>query len=581
MTCSAGCSPQSDQFIGSELDPKWSILNPSAANPPTVGGGHLTLPIIGGDIYGDRLTAQVLTQDAPTGSWVATAKIAHANINLDGEAAGLALINSQNPNHFLKTTLQYKNDTDPDTPGDQNGKWAERVLTADGQAVTLPPATVPWPNSGALSTAGDYVWVRFVHDATAGTITTWTSTNGATFTSFGAPISVSQYLGRPGGLKVGVFAKHDGSANDTVQFDAFNLVPNTADPQTAGDNCGGVTGCVQNDEFDGTALDAKWDVRNPTPANLAVAGGKLALTTAQGDVSGANFTARNVPLQDVPSGPWSVTTKLDHTAINQNGVAGGLVVYGSNAPNYFAKIGVQYKTNDLSGQPMNGIWAERVQTVNGTITGTWGGQYPNTGKLTPPTSDLWLRASYDGTNLISEYSYDGTTFTTIAPPVPVATAFGTAGITKIGLFVKHDSGNTARPVSFDSFKVDAAGCGSGRDTTPPRTTHTLAPASPDGTGGFYKSNVKVTLAATDTDGGSGLDYTEYRISPTTAWTRYTAPVDVTTEGNTTIEYRSVDKGGNTEAIRSVSFKIDKAAPTTTAKLDGAGAEGQLRRSRRG
>ena len=332
VTCSAGCSPQSDQFIGSELDPKWSILNPSAANPPTVGGGHLTLPIIGGDIYGDRLTAQVLTQDAPTGSWVATAKVAHANISQDGEAAGLALINSQNPNHFLKTTLQYKNDTDPDTPGDQNGKWAERVLTADGQAVTLPPATVPWPNSGALSTAGDYVWVRFVHDATAGTITTWTSTNGATFTSFGAPISVSQYLGRPGGLKVGVFAKHDGSANDTVQFDAFNLVPNTADPQTAGDNCGGVTGCVQNDEFDGTALDAKWDVRNPTPANLAVAGGKLALTTAQGDVSGANFTARNVPLQDVPSGPWSVTTKLDHTAINQNGVAGGLVVYGSKRP---------------------------------------------------------------------------------------------------------------------------------------------------------------------------------------------------------------------------------------------------------
>ena len=66
--------------------------------------------------------------------------------------------------------------------------------------------------------------------------------------------------------------------------------------------------------------------------------------------------------------------------------------------------------------------------------------------------------------------------------------------------------------------------------------------------------MKVTLAATDTDGGSGLDYTEYRISPTTAWTRYTAPVDVTTEGTTTIEYRSVDKGGNTEAIRSVSVQ---------------------------
>ena len=47
---------------------------------------------------------------------MATAKIAHANINTNGEAAGLALINRLNPNHFLKTTLQYKGDTDPNTP---------------------------------------------------------------------------------------------------------------------------------------------------------------------------------------------------------------------------------------------------------------------------------------------------------------------------------------------------------------------------------------------------------------------------------------------------------------------------------
>ena len=88
--------------------------------------------MIQGDYYGGTATAQTLLQDAPTGSWVATAKIAHANINVNGEAAGLVLINSLNPNHFLKTTLQFKNDTDPDQSGDQPGKWAERVLTADG-----------------------------------------------------------------------------------------------------------------------------------------------------------------------------------------------------------------------------------------------------------------------------------------------------------------------------------------------------------------------------------------------------------------------------------------------------------------
>ena len=79
---------------------------------------------------------------------MATAKIAHANVDTNGEAAGLALINRFDPNHFVKTALQYKSDTDPNTPGDQPGKWAERVLTSNGNAVTIPPATVPWPNSG-------------------------------------------------------------------------------------------------------------------------------------------------------------------------------------------------------------------------------------------------------------------------------------------------------------------------------------------------------------------------------------------------------------------------------------------------
>ena len=47
----ASCSPQSDQFNGSALDPKWQIVNPVAGNPPTVGGGHLTMPMLQGDLY--------------------------------------------------------------------------------------------------------------------------------------------------------------------------------------------------------------------------------------------------------------------------------------------------------------------------------------------------------------------------------------------------------------------------------------------------------------------------------------------------------------------------------------------------
>ena len=147
-----------------------------------------------------------------------------------------------------------------------------------------------------------------------------TTTSGARTIEGGvserAPISVEQYLNQPGGFRIGLFGKHDGSGDDEVQVDAFNVVAGSADPQTPGDHCGGTTQCPHNDEFEGTALDEKWEVVNPTPSELSVGGGNLTLTTAQGDVFGANFTAHNILMQEVPEGTWTVTTKLDHTAID-------------------------------------------------------------------------------------------------------------------------------------------------------------------------------------------------------------------------------------------------------------------------
>ena len=40
---------------------------------------------------------------------------------------------------------------------------------------------------------------------------------------------VVQYLSEPGGLRVGLFGKHDGSGDDEVQVDAFNVVAGTDD----------------------------------------------------------------------------------------------------------------------------------------------------------------------------------------------------------------------------------------------------------------------------------------------------------------------------------------------------------------
>ncbi|HWK26536.1 MAG TPA: alkaline phosphatase [Solirubrobacter sp.] len=104
----------------------------------------------------------------------------------------------------------------------------------------------------------------------------------------------------------------------------------------------------------------------------------------------------------------------------------------------------------------------------------------------------------------------------------------------------------------------------GADAVAPVTTAAVSPAA-DGVDGWHHAGpVTVTLSATD-EGGSGVARTEYRVGGGT-WTEYTAPVSL--PATATVEFRSVDREGNVEAIRSVAVKIDGAAPVTTAEPSG-------------
>jgi len=75
--------------------------------------------------------------------------------------------------------------------------------------------------------------------------------------------------------------------------------------------------------------------------------------------------------------------------------------------------------------------------------------------------------------------------------------------------------------------------------------------------GWNNSNVTITLTATDTL--SGIARTEYKID-SGAWTTYAAPVVVSTEGDHTFQYRSVDRADNVETAQSLSMRIDKTWP---------------------
>ena len=103
------------------------------------------------------------------------------------------------------------------------------------------------------------------------------------------------------------------------------------------------------------------------------------------------------------------------------------------------------------------------------------------------------------------------------------------------------------------------------DLTIPSTTALL-----DGTssGGWYKTPVTVTLSAVDMLSGVGNRF--YRIDGGAVQT-YGAPFVVSTAGQHTIDYWSVDVAGNAEPAHSLALKIDNVGPVVTASASPATA----------
>ncbi len=102
------------------------------------------------------------------------------------------------------------------------------------------------------------------------------------------------------------------------------------------------------------------------------------------------------------------------------------------------------------------------------------------------------------------------------------------------------------------------------DSAPPVTNISLSGAL--NAGGYYTSDVQVSLAASD-DGGSGLAWTGfYTTPPYSKWRTFTGPFTISAEGTTTVYYQSIDHAGNLEALKpqAVTIYRDNRPPTANA-----------------
>jgi uncharacterized lipoprotein YddW (UPF0748 family) len=102
------------------------------------------------------------------------------------------------------------------------------------------------------------------------------------------------------------------------------------------------------------------------------------------------------------------------------------------------------------------------------------------------------------------------------------------------------------------------------ETSTPETVAVTVPGMPDGSNGWFISDVDVSLSATDTC--SGVASTEYSLNGG-EWQPYTGTITITSEGTTVITYRSTDNAGNVEPTKTLNVQIDKTAPSASISAD--------------
>ena len=102
------------------------------------------------------------------------------------------------------------------------------------------------------------------------------------------------------------------------------------------------------------------------------------------------------------------------------------------------------------------------------------------------------------------------------------------------------------------------------DKTAPVSSASVSPGLPNGSNGWYTSDVTISLSATDNL--SGVVKTEYQVN-NGVWATYNGSIPAFGEGIYKVGYRSADKAGNVEQIKTIQFKIDKSAPILSVQLD--------------
>jgi PKD repeat protein/plastocyanin len=366
--------------------------------------------------------------DSPTGTLVGTSpQIANTGGWQSWTTVQLPLDNPPGGTHEL--FLVFRNATN--AGGLFNVNWIEAI--GKGAATTEAPqvSADAEPKTGTAPLEVHFTGTATDADAEAGDTLTYKWDFGVAGTTDDTSTEKNPtYTYQKAGTYNATFTATDpkgGHASATVQIVV-----------TAGGSC--PQNNLRSDEFDGDALDTnRWDVIRPDNTRPpTVSGGNLNFPIDNGSIYGPGTSARNIIVQDLPSGAWEVTSKITTDPLTQNYQQAGLRVYAgddnwASVHMIFAGSGRDFEfIYESNGNPRNDA-ADKL------------GGIPADAPLT-----YYVRLAYDGTELRAYYSYDGTTFSPVGRPASLATFQNP----KIGPVALSDQAPTYPVARFDWIRFN-------------------------------------------------------------------------------------------------------------------------------
>jgi hypothetical protein len=386
-----------------------------------------------------------------------------------------------------------------------------------GNGDTTAP-TVAATVTGTQDTAGNYVGSATVtvsaSDAGSGVSTVEYQLDGGTYQTYTAPVQVSTV----GSHTVKYRATDNAGNTSTEGTKTFNVVSGGGNDTTPPTVSGSVAG----------AQDSSGNYVGSATVTVTAADSGSGVSSVEYQVNDLGWNPYTQPFQ--------VTTPSQYTVLLRATDAAGNVGNGQVA---FTVVEAPSDTTPPA--------------VDAEVSGSQdsSGNYLDSATVTISATDT-------GTGVAStEYKLDSGAWTAYRAPVVV----NTPGQHMVSYRATDVAGNVSDE-GMAMFTVVQ------RDTTAPVASGQVAGQQDQN--GAYVGSAVVTLTATDA--GSGVASIEYKLD-SGAWTVYASPVQVSTLGAHTLQYRATDVAGNVSTVGTLTFTVasggaDTTAPSVSAVVSG-------------